>query len=231
MDKLIAIQQKLRSRKDKSDDKGRYKYRSAEDILEAVKPLLEEQKCAVILSDAIWESQDHVLFIKATATLLEDHTFNVKDDDGKIITYKDAKEIAHADGFAKMDDHISRKYNEKSNTWYDVRGMSNEQCTGCASSYARKYALCGLFAIDNSENDPDSKGIQDDEPEPTTKEDNIKAIVDKIHACKNAEAINAIKDEVKAANNAYIIKTFLARTKALGLEFDKEQGKYVVKSK
>lgn len=231
MKRLIAIQQNLRSRKDKSDDKGRYKYRSAEDILESVKPILAEQKCAVILTDSVWESEKGEFFLRATAILLGDGEFTTKDDKGEVVKYHDTKEIARAEGYAKMDDHITKKYNEKSNTWYEVRGMSNEQCTGSASSYARKYALCGLFAIDNSENDPDSKGIQDDEPEPATKDENTKAMIDKILACKNADGINAIKDEVKKADDGYITKTFLARTKALGLEFDKKQGKYVVQSK
>lgn len=215
MERLISIQQNLRSRKDKAGDGGRFKYRSAEDILEAVKPLLVEQKCAVILSDTIWESQDHVLFLKSTATLLADHTFNVKDDDGKVATYKDAKEIAHADGFAQLDSHIVM-CTAKDGKQYEKKTMSNEQCTGSASSYARKYALCGLFAIDDSDQDPD--GMSQEPPKPT--------LSDKIANAKSADDINALLKEVKAGTDAEK-KTFNAQVANLLLVFDKSAGKYI----
>lgn len=221
MKRLIAIQQNLRSKKDKSGDGGRFKYRSAEDILESVKPILAEQKCAVILTDSIWESEKGEFFLRATAILLGEGEFTTKDDKGEVAKYHDTKEIARAEGYAQLDKHLSRN---------GYQSMSNEQCTGSASSYARKYALCGLFAIDDSDQDPDGM-TQEKEQKPTAKDESTKAIVDKILASKDADAINAIKDEVKAANDAYISKTFLARTKALGLEFDKKQGKYVVQSK
>lgn len=220
MKRLIAIQQNLRSKKDKSGEGGRFKYRSAEDILESVKPILAEQKCAVILTDSIWESEKGEFFLRATAILLGEGEFITKDDKGEVAKYHDTKEIARAEGYAQLDKHLSRN---------GYQSMSNEQCTGSASSYARKYALCGLFAIDDSDQDPDSM-TQEKEQKPATNDD-TKAMADKILACKNAEAINAIKDEVKKADDGYITQTFLARTKALGLVFDKEQGKYVVQSK
>lgn len=204
MKELIQIQQKLRSRKDKAGDGGRFKYRSAEDILEAVKPLLVENNCAVVLSDSIFETADHVLFLKSTATLLAEHTFDVKDDDGKVATYKDAKEIARADGFAQLDKHLTKNGNQS---------MSNEQCTGSASSYARKYALCGLFAIDDSDQDPDGMS-----QEPT--------LVEKIASAKNADDINALLKDVKAGTDAEK-KAFNAQVANLLLVFDKSAGKYV----
>lgn len=212
MERLISIQQNLRSRKDKAGDGGRFKYRSAEDILEAVKPLLNEHHCAVVLSDTIWESQDHVLFLKSTATLLADHPFTVKDDDGKVMTYKDAKEIAHADGFAQLDNHIVQCL-AKSGEVYNKKTMSNEQCTGSASSYARKYALCGLFAIDDSDQDPDGMS-----QEPT--------LAEKIASAKNADDINALMKEVRVGTEAEK-KAFNAQVANLLLVFDKSAGKYI----
>lgn len=212
MKELIQIQQKLRSRKDKAGDGGRFKYRSAEDILEAVKPLLVENNCAVVLSDSIFETADHVLFLKSTATLLAEHTFDVKDDDGKVATYKDSKEIARADGFAQLDSHIVL-CTTKDGKQYEKKTMSNEQCTGSASSYARKYALCGLFAIDDSDQDPDGMS-----QEPT--------LLEKIASAKDADDINALLKDVKAGTDAEK-KAFNAQVANLLLVFDKSAGKYV----
>ena len=100
----------------------------------------------------------------------------------------DGNEIAKTTAFAEMDDH---------------KGMSKEQATGSASSYARKYALCGLLAIDDSTDDPD--GLPR-EPEPTRSDNNTqvapakKAPVDatKIAAIQEAVAeVNAAKDKAE----------------------------------
>lgn len=205
MKRLIAIQQELRSRKDKAGDGGRFNYRSIEDILEAVKPLLAKNECAVVLSDTIFETSDHTLFIKSTATLLAEHTYDVTDDDGKVSTYKDSYEIAHAEGFAQLDSHIVTVV--KDGKLYEKKTMSNEQCTGSASSYARKYAICGLFAVDNGEKDPDS----------------MESLSTRVAKCKNADDINEVKDEVKAINDPDVNKIFNAQVTNLGLVFDKEK--------
>jgi hypothetical protein len=123
MKKLIEIQNELKVPKGNFNAFGKYKYRSAEQILEAVKPVLKRYNATLMLSDSI-EPIGNKLFLKATALLYL--------DDKEIKTY----------GFAEMGEH---------------KGMSSEQCTGTASSYARKYALNGLFLIDETEADPDSK--------------------------------------------------------------------------
>lgn len=143
MRRLNEIQVALKAPKDSQAEK--YKYRSAEDILESVKPLLEKTGTAVVLTDEILDISGR-MFLKATATL--------KAFDG---------DIATSIGYAELDAHISRKWDAQKREWYNVKSMSNEQAIGCASSYARKYALCGLFAIDNSENDPDRDEISHDE--------------------------------------------------------------------
>jgi hypothetical protein len=123
MEKLIAIQAELKCPKGSFNSFGKYKYRSTEQILEAVKPLLQKHEVVLLLCDEIVEVGGK-LFLKANATLVDDENeFSVS-------------------GFAEIGEH---------------KGMSSEQCTGTASSYARKYALNGLFLIDETESDPDSK--------------------------------------------------------------------------
>jgi hypothetical protein len=123
MKKLLEIQAELKCPKGSLNKFGNYKYRSAEQILESVKPILAKHEATLILSDTIIEVGSK-LFLKATATL------------------KCEGQIVEVNGFAELGEH---------------KGMSSEQCTGTASSYARKYALNGLFLIDETESDPDSK--------------------------------------------------------------------------
>jgi hypothetical protein len=123
MKTLRRIQQELKCPKGSYNSFGKYKYRSAEQILESVKPLLQKHDALLLLSDEIIQVGNK-LFLKASAL--------ISDDDGTIEVF----------GYAEMGEH---------------KGMSSEQCTGTASSYARKYALNGLFLIDETESDPDSK--------------------------------------------------------------------------
>ena len=117
MNKLQEIQHKLKAPKGQYNSFGKYKYRSCEDILEAVKPILNEVGCTLTLSDEIVLIGDR-FYVMATATLKGD----------------DLCESVTA--FARED-------NEK-------KGMDGSQITGTASSYARKYALNGLFCIDDT---------------------------------------------------------------------------------
>ena len=123
-DKLIAIQQALKAPKGQYNEFGKYKYRSCEDILEAVKPLLANAMLALTISDEIVEVGGRV-YVKAKATLYDATT----ESDGHIDT---VAVTAYA-----------REELEK-------KGMDASQITGAASSYARKYALNGLFCIDDT---------------------------------------------------------------------------------
>ena len=126
MENLIKIQNELKVPKTNVNAFGKYKYRSAEDILEAVKPILLRYNATLTLSDII-ESIGNKVFLRATASLwigeANQWTF----------------------GYAELSEH---------------KGMSSEQATGTASSYARKYALNGLFLIDETEQDADSQKPQ-----------------------------------------------------------------------
>ena len=121
---LQSIQVQLKAPKGQTNKFGNYRYRSAEDILEAVKPLLNKYGTYLTISDDIVEVGGRV-YVKATATLFESHQ----------------GEIASVNAFA-------REAEVK-------KGMDDAQITGSASSYARKYALNGLFAIDDTK-DPDA---------------------------------------------------------------------------
>jgi hypothetical protein len=146
MKKLLEIQAELKCPKGSLNKFGNYKYRSAEQILESVKPILLKHEAVLRLSDSI-EQVGNKLFLKAVAT------FSVDND------------CLQVSGWAELSEH---------------KGMSSEQCTGTASSYARKYALNGLFLIDETESDPDSK----DNTKNTNNPDHI-SIKKEIEKCKN----------------------------------------------
>ena len=119
-EKLLKIQIELKAPKGQYNSFGKYKYRSCEDILEAVKPLLQEKKCTLTIKDDMEQIGDRY-YIKATAILADTEA------DNTIIT-----NTAYA-----------REEESK-------KGMDGSQITGTASSYARKYALNGLFLIDDT---------------------------------------------------------------------------------
>lgn len=118
-EKLTTIQLELKAPKSKRNNFGNYNYRSCEDILEAVKPLLAANMCSLTLDDDVLCIGDRV-YVKATATLTD-----------------------HAEGATISTHAFAREAETK-------KGMDESQITGTASSYARKYALNGLFAIDDT---------------------------------------------------------------------------------
>jgi len=133
-EKLIAIQQQLKAPKSQFNSFANYKYRNAEDILNALKPLLKEHGLSLLLTDDVVNIGDHN-YVKSTAILSEINT----------------EAVATTSAFAREE--------------VSLKGQIAAQITGGASSYARKYALNGMFLIDDSQ-DPDS---QDNSPKPTPK--------------------------------------------------------------
>lgn len=121
--KLTAIQQELKAPKNQFNNFGKYNYRSCEDILEGVKPLLKKHELTLRIDDSIIQIGERY-YVQATAIL--------SDGENAIVTKASAREA-----------------DKKS-------GMDASQITGAASSYARKYALNGLFAIDDTK-DADTK--------------------------------------------------------------------------
>ena len=126
--KLMNIQQELKAPKGQYNSFGKYAYRSCEDILEAVKPLLKKEKVVLTISDEL-QYIGNRYYIKATATLI--------DTESEAIISNSA---------------YSREEETK-------KGMDGSQITGASSSYARKYALNGLFGIDDNK-DSDTTNVQ-----------------------------------------------------------------------
>lgn len=175
MKELLNIQSELKAPKGQYNSFGKYKYRSAEDILEAVKPLCIKYDCELTLSDEIVYVGERY-YIKATAKLEHEGS-------SPVIVTAYAREAQ------------------------DKKGMDESQITGTASSYARKYALNGLFCIDDTK-DADTMGYtsrtkgadtKSKKPEPMTREQ----IEDKIVALCDAKRLR-VSDLCKASGVAQL---------------------------
>lgn len=133
--KLLNVQSELKAPKSQYNSFGKYKYRSCEDILEALKPILNKNKATVIISDDILFVEGRH-YIKATVKFIDT-------ENGETV---ENSALAREDEIKK--------------------GMDSSQITGSVSSYARKYALNGMFAIDDTK-DSDSTnthGVEPDKP-------------------------------------------------------------------
>ena len=131
--KLLNVQSELKAPKSQYNSFGKYKYRSCEDILEALKPILNKNKATVIISDDILFVEGRH-YIKATVKFIDT-------ENGETV---ENSALAREDEVKK--------------------GMDSSQITGSVSSYARKYALNGMFAIDDTK-DSDSTNTHGVEPE------------------------------------------------------------------
>lgn len=129
--KLMNIQQELKAPKGQYNSFGKYAYRSCEDILEAVKPLLRKEKVVLTISDEL-QYIGNRYYIKATATLID----------------TESEATINNSAYAREEE--------------TKKGMDGSQITGASSSYARKYALNGLFGIDDNK-DSDTTNIQSKE--------------------------------------------------------------------
>lgn len=148
LQKLSAVQQELKAPKGQKNTFGNYRYRSCEDILEAVKPLLARVGLSLVLSDelvAIGNSSQRY-YIKATATLYDIN-----------------------DGTPISNTAYAREEETK-------KGMDGSQITGTASSYARKYALNGLFNIDDTKDADTDEYTKQTKIETTPKKEEIKNV-------------------------------------------------------
>lgn len=156
---LFKIQQELKAPKGQYNNFSDFKYRSCEDILEALKPLLAKYEATITLSDEIISVGDRY-YIKATATLKsQDKTYTTT-------AYAREQEVK--------------------------KGMDAAQITGATSSYARKYALNGLFAIDDT---------KDADTQDNREEGNIKALTkdqaNLIACCTNKEELISVCRQLK----------------------------------
>lgn len=131
-EKLAKIQSTLKAPKSQYNSFGKYYYRSCEDILEAVKPLLAEAKATLTIGDEL-ELVGNRYYVKATVRFIDLET------DAQIMNT----------AYAREDD--------------TKKGMDGSQVTGASSTYARKYALNGLFCIDDTKDADATNGMPDQE--------------------------------------------------------------------
>lgn len=156
MKELIIIQTRLNAPKNQRNKFGGFNYRSAEDILESLKPLLKETECFLNITDSIELVGDRY-YIKATAT----------------ITNKEGVQVSSS-AFAR--EELTKK------------GMDASQITGSTSSYARKYALNGLFAIDDSK-DADTDEFKKQQDKPTKEVDSKEDVSLALQQIKEAQTL------------------------------------------
>lgn len=132
-EKLTKIQTELKAPKSQYNNFGKYKYRSLEDIMEALKPLLKEVGACLVVEDDVKLVGDR-FYMVATAKLFDN----------------ESDKFIQAQALAR--ESLSKK------------GMDDSQITGTASSYARKYCLNGLFAIDDTKDADSMDNSQENRP-------------------------------------------------------------------
>lgn len=170
-EKLSNIQTELKAPKGQYNSFGKYKYRSCEDILEALKPIVAKNKATLILSDELVNIGERY-YIKSTATLI------------------DTEEEKQVQNTAYAREELEKK------------GMDGSQITGTASSYARKYALNGLFNIDDTKDaDTDEFAIQGNEKVTDTEAKTIYALIQ-----KNGRDLNKFLEYFKVSNTNELTK-------------------------
>ncbi|MGM9535034.1 MAG: ERF family protein, partial [Intestinibacter sp.] len=174
-EKLLNIQTNLKAPKGQFNDFGGYAYRSCEDILGALKPLLNEQKVIVLISDDI-VNQGGKNYIKATVKFIDIET----------------GESIESSAFDREEEN--------------KKGMDSSQITGSCSSYARKYALNGMFAIDDIK-DSDATNKHGKDKNTPNKQGQAKTLSDaqlkRLFAIASKAGIKAdtVKDQVKKKFN------------------------------
>lgn len=201
MKELITIQSELKAPKSQFNRFGGYKYRKAEDILEAVKPLLAKEKCTLVLTDDI-VSVGNRIYVKSLATL--------KNNSG---------ETEMSVGYAREEE--------------TKKGMDGSQITGASSSYARKYALNGLFAIDdNADSDTKSEASTQQASQSTVQQtaqqaapvaskynpNNLQEAMNYLNLCKTKENLVWVMQTYKPLmSNAQMMQALSAKRKELKL--------------
>ena len=168
------IQQELKAPKTQRNNFGGYNYRSCEDILEAVKPLLTEQGCILSLSDEVVLIGDRY-YIKATAT------------------------ITNMEGQSQSTTAYAREPEQK-------KGADESQISGMASSYARKYALNGLFCIDDTRDADTMDNTHEGQHAPAPQQDERPWMTEKQFLAVMERIKNGDKTVADKAKEAYRMK-------------------------
>ncbi|WP_338963015.1 ERF family protein [Fusobacterium nucleatum] len=161
-EKLLKAQVELKAPKGQYNSFGKYKYRSCEDILEALKPVLDKFKLTLFISDEIVETGGSYKVEK-------------KDETVETVGRKYVKATITLVNIEKPDEQI--KVSALAREEETKKGMDGSQITGASSSYARKYALNGMFMIDDTK-DSDSTNThgKEEKTEAERKKEAIEAI-------------------------------------------------------
>ena len=184
MENLIKIQSELKAPKDQVNSFGKYKYRSCESILEAVKPLLLKYGCTLVIKDEVKTSGTY-MYIESTCF------------------FRDGDDFMEVTAQAGIDP--TRK------------GMDIAQCFGASSSYARKYALNGLFLIDDTR-DPDATNDHGKVNKPIStpeQSEELAAILKAVKECKNIDDIKLLWDSIEPTEQAQTKAIFTKRKQEL----------------
>jgi hypothetical protein len=156
---LIAVQSELKAPKNQRNNFGKYNYRSAEDILEAVKPLLKANGLSMTISDSVEELGGMVVITSK-------------------VVVSDGTDAVEATAQAGVDPNR--------------KGMDIAQSFGSSSSYARKYAMNGMFLIDDTK---DADASNDHKPKGKLLTNDIKKkMIDAVSDGKSEAVEKALKD-------------------------------------
>lgn len=170
-EKLLNIQNELKAPKNQFNKFGNYKYRNAEDILEAVKPICLKYKAVINVYDTIKQVGDRY-YVEANAVITD---------------------------VEKPAEYIENKASAREEE--NKKGMDSSQVTGATSSYARKYALNGLLCIDDTKDtDSEEYQKRSNTKEPVKREimitDKQKELI--ISKFKKEEILNYLQEINKA---------------------------------
>lgn len=172
-ERLMDVQDALNVPKSNYNSFGKYSYRKAEDILAAVKPLLRANRFTLVMSDEVRVMENGWTYVYSVATLYD------------------------WDGMGQISATACAREEE------DKKGQDAAQTTGSASSYARKYALCGLFAIDGEE-DPDATNTHGQaapqKPKPNPRNEAVKRLNAALAAFAESSGgdLAALKEGIKS---------------------------------
>lgn len=178
-EKLQKIQFSLKAPKGQYNSFGKYHYRSCEDILEALKPLLKENSCTLTITDDIVMLGDR-FYVKATATLT------------------DGEESISISAFAREEE--------------TKKGADGSQVTGASSSYARKYALNGMFCIDDTKDSDVTNVCQSVKPK-TEENPMMDMAMSDINNAKTLDGLMAVWHNYQSLQSNEVFKALMTKKK------------------
>ena len=191
-EKLSKVQEELKAPKGQYNSFGKYKYRSCEDILEAVKPILIKNKLSMQISDEL------VVIGESTPTTYNEVYYDKdlkRENERTVVSGNQRYYIKATVTLLDIEDNSTMSNTAYAREEEYKKGMDGSQITGTASSYARKYALNGLFLIDDTKDaDTDEYAKQNETLITKDQIKEIKKLVDDIDAMLNYYKLDKIED-------------------------------------